>query len=341
VWDTVDAVGAPFHIADLINATVYAFKFPDRKLHRLVKRACHALALDDERHSFHPLVWDETEEPDATPRRIEQVWFAGAHSNVGGGYPKQGVSLVALEWMIRRAEESDLRFVAADGAGWAAHANVDDKVYDPRAGLGIFYRWKPRDVASLCETNRVPPVVHVSAIERIAHGTEDYAPGNIPMDAQIAITPTGSESEDRVARLRAEGLRRELTTTPQGRRPLLSGVRGAVRVGILSYYVYLVGFLALLCVAVAREGVRVLTDVTGAGVFRVLWHSIRYLLSEPTLLAGIAFVFALAYLLAFASDTRMTRVFSSFWFIVQPRLRKALQDARAEARRFEDLHARG
>ena len=44
VWDTVDAVGLPFHLSDVLNATVYQFKFPDHKLSPLVQRACHALA---------------------------------------------------------------------------------------------------------------------------------------------------------------------------------------------------------------------------------------------------------------------------------------------------------
>jgi uncharacterized protein (DUF2235 family) len=80
---------------------VYRFKFRDYRLSKLVEHACHALAIDDERHSFHPSLWYEGE---GDAERIEQVWFAGAHSNVGGGYPKQGMSLVAFEWMMRKAE---------------------------------------------------------------------------------------------------------------------------------------------------------------------------------------------------------------------------------------------
>ena len=48
VWDTVDAVGMPFRITDLINASVYRFKFPDTTLNNQVKKACHALALDED-----------------------------------------------------------------------------------------------------------------------------------------------------------------------------------------------------------------------------------------------------------------------------------------------------
>src|SRR5262245_20933104 len=57
VWDTVDAVGLPFHLGDFINLVLYRFKFPDYHLSPLVQRACHALSVDDERHSFHPLFW--------------------------------------------------------------------------------------------------------------------------------------------------------------------------------------------------------------------------------------------------------------------------------------------
>jgi len=101
VWDTVDAVGLPFRLSDAINATFYQFKFSDHKLSPLVQRAAQALAIDEPRESFAPLLWEE----DAQDRaRIQQVWFAGAHSNIGGGYPKQGMSLVALDWLLSEAE---------------------------------------------------------------------------------------------------------------------------------------------------------------------------------------------------------------------------------------------
>jgi hypothetical protein len=79
----------PYDVEITFNTVIYRFKFRDHKLSKLVKHACHALAIDDERHSFHPILWDEREEDTG---RIEQVWFAGAHSNVGGGYPKPGMS---------------------------------------------------------------------------------------------------------------------------------------------------------------------------------------------------------------------------------------------------------
>ena len=111
VWDTVDAYGFPIdEIAMAWNTLVYPIYFPDHKLSKKVRKACHALSVDDERHTFHPVLWDESDETD--PVRIEQVWFPGVHSDVGGGYPRQALSLVALDWMIEKAAASS----EADGS---------------------------------------------------------------------------------------------------------------------------------------------------------------------------------------------------------------------------------
>ena len=57
---------------------------PDRTFnHEKIERACHALSLDDERTTFHPVLWNEKDVP---KEKLSQVWFSGVHSNVGGGY---------------------------------------------------------------------------------------------------------------------------------------------------------------------------------------------------------------------------------------------------------------
>lgn len=174
VWDTVDAVGGPFRSADVINAVFHRFKFPDHRLSDKVDRAVHALSIDEERADFAPVLWE------ANPN-IEQVWFAGVHSNVGGGYPKQGMSLVTLDWMMQKASDNGVRILADDRKYYAEHGNVHDKLYNPRAGLGAFYRSKPRDMQRLCEEQKAAllPSVHLSVFERIAHGTDGYAPATI------------------------------------------------------------------------------------------------------------------------------------------------------------------
>jgi len=98
VWDTVAAVGLPFkEISEFWNRFIYPFMFPDYVLSARVEKGCHAVSIDDERHTFHPMMWDERGQEASSRPHVEQVWFTGVHSNVGGGYPKQGISLVALD----------------------------------------------------------------------------------------------------------------------------------------------------------------------------------------------------------------------------------------------------
>ena len=76
---------------------------PGPAFERQVDRACHALSLDDARTTFHPVLWSEKGHKPPPPRadgyryiedeRLTQVWFAGVHANVGGGYPDDSLSL--------------------------------------------------------------------------------------------------------------------------------------------------------------------------------------------------------------------------------------------------------
>jgi uncharacterized protein (DUF2235 family) len=341
VWDTVDAVGLPFHLADVVNTLVYRFKFPDCRLSDIVDCACHALAIDDERHSFAPLLWDETRE---TKNRITQVWFSGAHSNVGGGYPKQGMSLVALDWMMAEATRAGLRYDGADRLIYRNHANVDDKLYDPRAGLGLFYRWKVRDIETLCNDNGIGrPQVHVSVLERAAHGTADYAPGNLPRNASIVVTEPGAVVSRELLATRAQLVQAALHTAQTREGSLLDKVRGAIAAGLLSYYLYIVGVLLVLGVAAGGGDVgaqpaslaRGLVDLiknaltsplaTSLAVAQTFW-------ARPALLGTILIVLGVSYGIATAADVRMDRVFSSFWHQLQQELRKALKQARSQSK---------
>ncbi len=79
-----------------------------------VQHARHAMGLDDERRTFHPIPWDERAEKrlrgSVDPDRLTQVWFPGMHADVGGGYPDDGLSFVPLNWMIEEAAGKGLRF---------------------------------------------------------------------------------------------------------------------------------------------------------------------------------------------------------------------------------------
>jgi uncharacterized protein (DUF2235 family) len=334
VWDTVDAVGLPFHLSDVLNTLVYRFKFPDRRLSPLVDRACHALAIDDARHSFHPLLWDETGE---TTGRISQVWFPGAHSNVGGGYPKQGMSLVALDWMMAESERAGLRFNEHDRAQYREHANTDDKLYDPRAGLGIFYRWKLRDIGAICRKNRVEPKLHISALERVTHGTEDYAPGNLPARARLVFTPPRDPRHQALLEERAKNMEAVLRRGPES---LLAGMSKPVLAGQLSYYVYLVSCTVVLIAAVSgHDWSSVLNPIplnqVGALTLGFISSPVmtsmdvaRMLGLARGLLGCLIGAFSVAYALALWSHASLSRTFSQHWHDAQPQLREALKKAR-------------
>lgn len=344
VWDTVDAVGLPFHLSDVVNTVLYRFKFPDRRLSDRVERAYHALAIDDERHSFHPLLWDQTTHGQNQDQHIEQVWFAGAHSNVGGGYPKQGMSLVALDWLMQKAEEAGLRFVVADREFYREHANVDDKLYDPRAGLGMFYRFKPRDLSAMCRENGVSPAIHLSVLERIAHGTDDYCPGNLPPDATVVITPAGDPGKEAAAMERAREVEAVLRSAHADGKPLLARVGAAVVMGRASYYVYLLSCAAVLIAASAppgaqsglnpwrwlRSGALLVANLVTEPLGTVA-SIITGLAANPTLAGGLAAGFLAAYLLEVVADRRMSAVCSQFWHEAQQQLRDALKRARKAA----------
>ena len=143
--------------------------FADNTLGPEVARACHALALDEERRTFHPELWNEQNGAD---NRVKQVWFSGVHSNVGGGYPKHGMSLVTLDWMMNKARQAGLRFIQTDLDFVHQHQDVHDKMYDSRSGLAVYYRWSPRDLSQLCMEHKIiAPKIHISVFERIANST--------------------------------------------------------------------------------------------------------------------------------------------------------------------------
>ena len=187
LWDTVGAYGIP--IAELrrgIDWVLWPMLFGDFKLSPKVKRACHALSLDDERTAFHPLLWDEAAEADMVKAgdvragRITQVWFAGVHSNVGGGYPEDWMSLVPLEWIMSEAKANGLPLDPARIHSVAAESSPYARLYDSRAGLAAYYRYDPRQMPKYPDYPEIRPIVHGSVVMRMVHGSDQYAPIILP-----------------------------------------------------------------------------------------------------------------------------------------------------------------
>jgi uncharacterized protein (DUF2235 family) len=109
-WETVGALGIPFRVFGFLNDKHH---FHDAKIGPNILHARHALALDELRDDFKPTIWKVRPRMD-----LKQVWFAGAHADVGGGYGPDArgrargkfLSDIPLEWMLKEAESFGLRF---------------------------------------------------------------------------------------------------------------------------------------------------------------------------------------------------------------------------------------
>ncbi len=101
VWDTVSSVG---WIENQLRLPFTANN-PDIAIGR------HAIALDERRAFFRTNLWRPSLPPaDSGPKDLKQVWFAGVHCDVGGGYPESesSASKIPLQWMLREATAAGL-----------------------------------------------------------------------------------------------------------------------------------------------------------------------------------------------------------------------------------------
>jgi uncharacterized protein (DUF2235 family) len=190
VWDTVDAYGMPVdELKNGIDRYIWPMTLADRDLSLHVDRARQALSLDDERPTFRPVLWSEAN-PD--PERLRQVWFAGVHANVGGGYPDDGLAYVTLQWMMDEAVAAGLRLYPQHRTECDSRVNPHGQQHDSRAGLAGYYRYGPRNVDQLCvdPAHNVTvrfPVIHDSALQRIQRWERGYAPISFPSQPAMAL----------------------------------------------------------------------------------------------------------------------------------------------------------
>jgi uncharacterized protein (DUF2235 family) len=106
VWDTVKALG--LRVPGLWMLTDRN-GFHNHKLGATVRHGFQALALDETRSVFEPVLW---ECPEGWPGRVEQVWFRGAHGDIGGQLgdfdAARPLANIPLVWMLDRAESCGL-----------------------------------------------------------------------------------------------------------------------------------------------------------------------------------------------------------------------------------------
>jgi uncharacterized protein (DUF2235 family) len=164
VWDTVGSLGIPAIVGG-VSPILYGFL--DTGLHADVMNAHHALSIDERRIEFPPTLWTSAPAPGQT---LEQVWFAGVHCDVGGGYPETGLSDITLGWMMGKARALGLDI---DPAVWANYAAVDARHALDQAHES----WTP--VWGFPRARSVPTDASLSNSVEIRHAHGGYSPGTL------------------------------------------------------------------------------------------------------------------------------------------------------------------
>jgi hypothetical protein len=134
VFDTVGARGIPSSLLRYRNEERYGFH--DTTLSSIVDYAFHALALDEARRHYVPTLWSYAFHHNN--KGIEQVWFPGCHSDVGGGVESDGLSSLPLYWMICRMAENGLH-LKLDKKGVEKVRRDRDVTASMLGGRGLIY----------------------------------------------------------------------------------------------------------------------------------------------------------------------------------------------------------
>jgi uncharacterized protein (DUF2235 family) len=166
VFDTVAALGLPIKWLSVLLDKLAPNKFHSFELSKSVIFARQALAIDEERKTFTPLLWDALD--NAQPAdRMKQVWFSGVHTDVGGGYQEDDLSNISLRWMIREAVDKGLLIYDKSPAFKILRkieANPDGMMHNEQKKFpGKLFR---REQRSWNKTTHGEPVIHASVLER-------------------------------------------------------------------------------------------------------------------------------------------------------------------------------
>ena len=193
LWDTVSTYG-------WVYDPIY---LPFTTNNKGVKAARHALAIDEKRVFFRPSLLGEFGDK-------KEVWFAGVHSDVGGGYPESesGLAKIPLQWMVEEARDRfDLlidderyqqyvfgnkrrEYVAPDPLGpqheslkgpwWVAELfPIRRRIWEGGVEKREWHMPRPSSRRAIKEGS----TIHSSVLDRMAAG--GYSPPNLPDPGEI------------------------------------------------------------------------------------------------------------------------------------------------------------
>lgn len=184
VWDTVGALGVPALNLSWRPIGLTRLRFGNTQLPNHVKVARQALAIDEHRADYAPVLWTAARDG----ADVLQMWFPGCHAQVGGGYPDDVLCEISLLWMTsqaapwvrfrQHADEVDgghfaPRRLRLDGSEYLAPA-IDAW----RSFLFGLYRFvSTRQLRQIC-VGGINEVIHPSAWDKWSNDP-DYRPLNL------------------------------------------------------------------------------------------------------------------------------------------------------------------
>ena len=195
VFDTVASLGVP-----LWGWWFRAFPiWRNQALATDPVKACrhvyHALAMDERRSQFFPTLYSDPRLRASDERHLhgkletlEQVWFRGAHADIGGGYARRGLSDITLGWMMDAMRRHGLCF--QDGTRQTLSPDPLGRLHDElsrRPGWVLFGSWPrwhpvPSAMPDLNGTTLHPSVLERARIVRASTGRPDLVclqPGEV------------------------------------------------------------------------------------------------------------------------------------------------------------------
>ncbi len=217
LWDTVGSLGVPA-LMPLSSRLNRKHEFHDVGLTGFVERARHAVAIDERRALFPPVLWGDLTEinkakgfsPDKPDAPYQEKWFPGTHGSVGGGGDLRGLSDGSLAWILKGAKEAGLKLDVEAGS------RIHGFVPNPLASLvnmsnpsrsftqvvlsdrdGPDYMWQLSAAAirrwhtpadTLPERKRYrPKTLEKVAAELDAYPVAQWRPGEVPLLAEHVV----------------------------------------------------------------------------------------------------------------------------------------------------------
>jgi len=180
VFDTVAAFGKPN--LDKATRPVSDVVFENGTISPIIRNALHMVSLDENRLAFRPTLMNQE-------TRVNEVWFPGVHSDIGGGYDKDGLSDNALSYMLDQAALFGLKFFGAardipeENLGGRDHKN--DPITIERKDVNI--------VPNLAQEIHYHNQVWRNLIDTVAPRDATVVRGNIPCDIPYKVHRSAQE----------------------------------------------------------------------------------------------------------------------------------------------------